>query len=65
MILGMGPIIARIIAPSLAEQYLPKDGTPDYQTLFTIPCVIAAISALVLVIAFWPPKIKTPEKVGH
>ena len=67
MILGMGPIISRIIAPILAAKYLPdKEGAvPDYQTLFTIPCVIAAISALVLVVAFWPPKIKTPETTGH
>ena len=65
MILGMGPIVARIIAPTLAEKYLPKDGEVDYQGLFTIPCIIAIVSAVVLVIAFWPPKIKTPDKVGH
>lgn len=64
MILGMGPIVARILAPSLAARYLPK-GEENYQALFTIPCVIAAVSAVILMIAFWPPKIKTPDKVGH
>lgn len=65
MILGMGPIVARIIAPYLANKYLPEGGEKDYQGLFTIPCVIAVISAVVLMVAFWPPKIKTPEKVAH
>ena len=64
MILGLGPIVARILAPSLAARYLPK-GEENYQALFTIPCVIAAVSAVILMIAFWPPKIKTPDKVGH
>ena len=64
MILGLGPIVARILAPSLAARYLPK-GEENYQALFTIPCVIAAVSAVILMIAFWPPKIKTPDNVGH
>lgn len=65
MILGMGPIVARILGPYLATIYLPKDGVKNYQGLFTIPCIISAIAAIVLVVAFWPPKIKTPEKVAH
>ncbi len=65
MILGMGPIVARIIAPTLAAKYLPEGGVADYQGLFTIPCVIAAVSAVVLVIAFWPPKMDVPKEVQH
>ncbi len=65
MILGMGPIVARIIAPYLANVYLPEGGVKDYQGLFTIPCVISVIAAIALAVAFWPPKIKTPEKVPH
>jgi hypothetical protein len=63
MILGMGPIVARIIAPTLATKYLPEGGVADYQGLFTIPCVIATVSAVVLMIAFWPPKIDVPKEV--
>lgn len=56
MILGMGPIVARYIAPPLAAKYLPADGPKDYQGLFLIPCIIASVAAVVLVIAFWPPR---------
>jgi MFS family permease len=56
MILGMGPILSRFIAPPLAKIYLPADGTKNYQGLFLIPCLIAVAAAVVLLVAFWPPK---------
>jgi nucleoside transporter len=66
MILGMGPIVARIVAPYLAERYLPDGGIKDYQGLFTIPCVIAVVAAVVLMVAFWPPKNDRGDvKVSH
>ncbi len=56
MILGMGPIVSRFVAPPLAKSYLPEGGTKDYQSLFAIPCVIAIVAAAILGFAFWPPK---------
>ena len=57
MILGMGPIIARTVAPPLFERY--KDGEfVDYQGLFTIPMIAALVAAVILAICFWPPKLK-------
>ena len=54
MILGFGPIVARIIAPTLGGQFL-KEGSEDYRFLFMIPMLIALAAAIALAVLFWPP----------
>ena len=61
MILGMGPIVARFLAPPLAKRFLPE-GAEDYRSLFAIPCSIALVAAVILAVAFWPPKISETDK---
>jgi nucleoside transporter len=60
MILGGGPIVARVLAPRLFGQYSTEgsDGIAnvDYQGLFQIPCYAALAAALVMALLFWPPK---------
>lgn len=64
MILGGGPIVARILAPRLFGYFTDDSGgvtTVDYQGLFTIPCIMAVVAAALLAVFFWPPKLKPGE----
>ncbi len=68
MILGGGPILARIFAPrwfSNASTKVEEATQVDYQALFQVPCYMAIAAALVLAIAFWPPKMNASEKVAE
>ena len=60
MILGIGALVANSICPVLSQKVYVKmiDGTPvtDFQHLFLVPCFAALGAALVLAIAFHPPK---------
>lgn len=59
MILGVGPLIANSLGPMLFERFT-GNGVTDFRGLFLIPCVTALVAAVVLAIAFWPPKIPAP-----
>ena len=55
MILGVGALVAYSICPSLFEM-MTKNGQTDFRSLFLIPCGIASLAAIVLAVAFRPPK---------
>lgn len=57
MILGIGALVAFSICPSLFET-MTKDGHTNFRTLFLIPCFIALGAAVVLAVAFHPPKLE-------
>ena len=55
MILGGGPIVARLLAPRFFENST-VDAVTNYRSLFVIPATMALVAAAILAIAFWPPK---------
>jgi uncharacterized membrane protein YeaQ/YmgE (transglycosylase-associated protein family) len=59
MILGVGALVAYSICPSLFEA-MTKDGHTHFRTLFLLPCFIALCAAVVLAVAFRPPKSDAP-----
>ena len=57
VILGLGPFLSSILWGYLGDVYKdPKSGTIDYGGLFMVPTVWALITALVLLLTFWPPE---------
>jgi hypothetical protein len=60
MILGVGALVAFSICPSLFAA-MTKDGHTDFRTLFLIPCGIALAAAVVLAVAFHPPKLDATQ----
>ena len=56
MILGFGALIANSICPTLREKVFTHDGVTDFRGLFLIPCACALGAAILLAIAFHPPK---------
>lgn len=74
MILGVGPLVANSLGPTLFERFTTTtlddagevvSSVTDFQGLFLIPCFTALIASVVLAIAFWPPKMEVPEEVAH
>jgi MFS family permease len=57
MILGVGALVANSICPRLIQETFRHDGVTDFRGLFLVPCYAAIFAALVLAIAFHPPKI--------
>jgi len=55
MILGGGALLANSLCPDLFAAYT-KDGVTDFRGLFEVPLWTAVGAALMLVIAFHPPK---------
>jgi hypothetical protein len=56
MILGAGPLAANFLCPQLETQYKNAAGVINYREMFLLPCYAAIAAAVVLAIAFWPPK---------
>jgi len=56
MILGFGALVANSICPTLREKVFTHDGVTDFRSLFLIPCGIALGAAILLAVAFHPPK---------
>jgi len=60
MILGVGALVAYSICPSLFEA-MTKEGHTNFRALFLIPCGIALGAAVVLAVAFHPPKLDAAQ----
>jgi MFS family permease len=56
MVLGLGALVANSICPFLLQNKFTDDGVVDFKGLFLVPCVVGLAAAVVLAIAFHPPK---------
>jgi MFS family permease len=55
LVLGLGDVTAKWLFLFLQER-LTGDGGVDYRRLFLVPTAIAAATAVLLLVAFWPPR---------
>jgi len=56
MILGFGALLANTICPTLIQKTFKHGDVTDFRGLFLVPCAIALGAAVLLAIAFHPPK---------
>jgi nucleoside transporter len=56
MILGVGALVAYSICPWLFQSVFTHDGKTNFRALFLMPCAVALGAAIVLAVAFRPPK---------
>jgi MFS family permease len=56
MVLGLGALVANSICPFLLQNKFTHEGVVDFKGLFLVPCFVALAAAVVLAIAFHPPK---------
>jgi hypothetical protein len=56
MILGFGALLANTICPTLIQKTFKHGDATDFHGLFLVPCAIALGAAILLAIAFHPPK---------
>jgi len=61
MILGIGALVANSICPRLIQETFTHAGITDFKSLFLVPCYAALGAAVLLVVAFHPPKEKGSE----
>ncbi len=65
VILGIGPFVSSLIWGYLGDVYKdPQTGVIDFRGLFMVPTIWALITAVILLLTFWPPKEK-PAKDGE
>ena len=64
MILGFGSLIANTICPILIQKTFKHEGVIDFRGLFLVPCAFALGAAILLGVAFHPPK-QTAAVVGE
>jgi nucleoside transporter len=55
LVLGLGDLAAKWLFIPLQER-LTMDGVTDYRQLFLVPAGMALAAAVLLLVAFWPPK---------
>ena len=55
LVLGLGDLVAKWLFIPLRSQ-LTVDGVTDYRQLFLIPTFLALAAAVILLVAFWPPR---------
>jgi len=55
LVLGLGDLAAKWFFIPLQGQ-LTVDGETDYRKLFLVPSAMALVAAVLLLVAFWPPK---------
>ena len=55
LVLGLGDLAAKWVFIPLQEQ-LTTDGVTDYRRLFLVPAGMALAAAVLLLVAFWPPR---------
>jgi MFS family permease len=55
LVLGLGDLAAKWFFIPL-QGSLTRDGATDYRQLFLVPAVMAVGAAVVLAVAFWPPR---------
>jgi len=56
MILGIGVLAANSLCPWLIQSVFTANGVTDFRSLFLLPCLTALAAAIVLALAFRPPK---------
>lgn len=56
MVLGLGALVANSICPFLLQKTFTHNNLVDFKGLFLVPCFVALAAAVVLAIAFHPPK---------
>ena len=64
MILGLGPLLANAIGPTLIGETFVTAGVVDFKSLFLLPCFAAILAAVVLALFFRPPKTREEEPGG-
>lgn len=64
MILGIGALVANFIWPFLNETVYTKNGLTDFHSLFLLLSLVALGAAIVLALAFHPPKVEAAESEG-
>jgi MFS family permease len=66
MILGLGPLAANFVGPTLIDQtFRQADGMVDFRGLFLIPCGAAIVAAIALALFFRPPEDKKAAVAGQ
>jgi len=55
LVLGVGDLTAKWLFIPLTEKYT-VNGVTDFKSLFLIPTGLALLGAIILAVAFWPPK---------
>jgi MFS family permease len=55
LVLGLGDLAAKWLFIPLQER-LTADGTTDYRQLFLVPAAMSLAAAVLLLVAFWPPR---------
>jgi MFS family permease len=55
LVLGLGDLAAKWLFIPLQER-LSEGGTTDYRQLFLVPAGLALAAAVLLLVAFWPPR---------
>jgi MFS family permease len=56
MILGLGPLVANVIGPTLMGETFKTATGVDFRGLFLVPLTMAIVAALLLAVAFHPPR---------
>jgi nucleoside transporter len=59
-ILGFGPLVANFLCPWLFDSVFTHDKQTDFRNLWLVPCLGAVVAALLLAVAFWPPRKVAP-----
>lgn len=66
MILGVGALVANSVCPFLLQTKFTQNGVTDFKGLFLVPAGFAFGAAVLLAVAFWPPKgVDAPADAGH
>jgi hypothetical protein len=55
LVLGLGDLAAKWLFIPLQER-LMVDGVTDYRQLFLVPAAMSLAAAVLLLVAFWPPR---------
>ncbi|TSA04802.1 MAG: MFS transporter [Planctomycetaceae bacterium] len=66
-ILGIGALVANSVCPWLLQSGYAIGNKTDFQGLFLVPLGCAIIGAILLAVAFWPPKplAQPPDASAH
>jgi nucleoside transporter len=65
MILGLGPLVANWMGPTLIGETFKKGDGVDFRGLFLIPCGAAIVAAIMLALFFRPPRKEQPLVTGQ